>query len=202
MFPTNMLYCELPGTTTRSVQFFRNVTEPGNILLLVPATECYNFLAVLGLTINPTDTLLLVWWDSTVIIYGPVQTPLHSCAEPNWWINICTAKERRLNQFGTAVLVRCAKSSNFIAVCPSNSTLFNAGICMHWVQVMMLGRPLRVVCKGSSTYVKTIYYKFLTGIHKAFHCEPHWVDVWFIIFKQTPNCWGQCWQNLSNFCRT
>ena len=68
MFPTNMLYCELPGTATRSVQFFRNVTEPGNFLLLVPATECYNFLAVLGLTINPTETLLLVWCDSSVII--------------------------------------------------------------------------------------------------------------------------------------
>lgn len=65
MFPTNMLYCELPGTTTRSVQFFRNATEPGNILLLVPATERYNFLAVLGLTINPTETLLLVWCYST-----------------------------------------------------------------------------------------------------------------------------------------
>ena len=63
-----MLYCELPGTATRSVQFFRNVTEPGNFLLLVPATECYNFLAVLGLTINPTETLLLVWCDSSVII--------------------------------------------------------------------------------------------------------------------------------------
>ena len=103
MFPTNMLYCELPGTTTRSVQFFRNVTEPGNILLLVPVTERYKFLAVLGLTINPTETLLLVWCDSSVIIYGPVQTPLHSCAEPNWWIIISTAKERVWsNQFGTA----------------------------------------------------------------------------------------------------
>ena len=40
---------------------------------------------------------------------GPVQTPLHSCAESNWWFK-STAKEWCLNQFATAVLVRYGKS--------------------------------------------------------------------------------------------
>ena len=47
---------------------------------------------------------------------GPVQTLLHSCAEPNS-DELSMAKERRLNQFGTAVLVWCGKSVKFDRVC-------------------------------------------------------------------------------------
>ena len=47
---------------------------------------------------------------------GPVQTLLHSCAEPNS-DELYAAKERRLNQFGTAVLVWCGKSVKFDIVC-------------------------------------------------------------------------------------
>ena len=48
------------------------------------------------------------------IVLGPVQTPLHSCAEPD---ELSTAKERHLNQFGTAVLLWCGKSVKFDRVC-------------------------------------------------------------------------------------
>ena len=34
--------------------------------------------------------------------WGPVQTPLHSCAEPTVTDELSTAEERRLNQFGSA----------------------------------------------------------------------------------------------------
>ena len=46
---------------------------------------------------------------------GPVQRPLHSCASLT--DELSTAKERRLIQFGTAVLVWCGKSVKFDRVC-------------------------------------------------------------------------------------
>ena len=47
--------------------------------------------------------------------WGLVQTPLHSCAEPTEVLS--TAKERRLNQFGMAVLIWCGKNVKFNRVC-------------------------------------------------------------------------------------
>mgnify|MGYP006964521888 CR=1 FL=1 len=45
-------------------------------------------------------------------IEGPVQTPLHSCAD-----ELSPAKERCLNQFGTTVLIRCGNVVKFDKVC-------------------------------------------------------------------------------------
>ena len=51
---------------------------------------------------------------------GQVQTPLHSCAEPSWWIKY--GKRATLNKFGTAVLVWCGK-----ALSPTESVELNLG---------------------------------------------------------------------------
>ena len=57
---------------------------------------------------------LLVFSCRINIDSGLVQTPLHSCAEPNWRIKY---EERCLNQIGAAVLEWCGKSFKFDRVC-------------------------------------------------------------------------------------
>ena len=58
------------------------------------------------------------------VCLGSVETPLHSCANLTEEFN--TAKERRLNQFGTAVLMWCDKNVKFDKVCWSIA-LFDFG---------------------------------------------------------------------------
>ena len=46
---------------------------------------------------------------------GPVQTPLHSCAEPNWWIKYSKRAASESTWYGS--LVWCGKRVKFDRVC-------------------------------------------------------------------------------------
>ena len=105
-----------------------------------------------------------------------------------------TAKERRLNQFGTAVLVWCGKSVKFDRVCrtfvelnlgsthgtPSESDVAPVSLQSRTYSVKSSEPGLRILCIGS------FYAMTNTNARSMSTCDPHSSSSFHVILAQLP----------------
>ena len=82
--------------------------------LVIVTNMKYFYLQFYLVVLHCTICIYLDFWKQWKIIQRPIKSLYLT---PNLTDELSRAKERRLNQFGTAVLVWCAKSVKFDRVC-------------------------------------------------------------------------------------